>query len=167
MGSVSQSVMVALVALSAVLSLLSPGIFAFPHPHPQLEEGFPFLSFLTNRLYQTKNRLDRRHHQPQRRHSKPCIWPIECGLQLSSRITQRGPKKPKFRFVCTTDINANRKCGFVRSPSRRRWGRNLDGGDNPDVDLRILTDDDEFTWVDDVEYLDVNWTPLAMDYVEV
>ena len=55
----------------------------------------------------------------------------------------------------------------MRTPTRRRWGRNLDGGDNPDVDLRILTDDDEFTWMDDVEYFDVNWNPLAMDYVEV
>ena len=82
-------------------------------------------------------------------------------LHLSTRITQRGPKKSKFRFVCQTDINANRKCGFMRLPSRRRWGRNLDGGDNPDVD------GDEFTWMDDVEYLDVNWNPLSMDYVEV
>ena len=182
------SSLVVVVTLS-LLSLLSQPGLARPHPHPQhqLEDGFPsFLSFLTSRLHQTKNRFDRRHHQPPRHQSKPCVWPIECGygdrqgetaetinnyssfsLNLSSRITQRGPKKSKFRFVCTTDINANRKCGFMRSPTRRRWGRNLDGGDNSDVDLRMLTDDDEFTWVDDVEYVDVNWNPLAMDYVEV
>lgn len=49
----------------------------------------------------------------------------------------------------------------MRLPTRRRWGRNLDGGDNPDVA------DEEITWVDDDEYFNVNWNPLAMDYVEV
>ena len=174
--------MVMVVALTVVLPLLLPGLLALPHPHPQLEDGFPFLSFLTSRLYQTKNRFDRRHHQPHRHQKKPCIWPIECGygfvrkcqywrenvscfsLYLTSRITQPGPRRSRFRFVCQTDINANRKCGFLRSPTRRRRGRNLDGGDNSDVDVR---DDGEFTWLDDVEYFDVNWNPLAMDYVEV
>ena len=82
-------------------------------------------------------------------------------LYASTRITQRGPKKSQLRFVCQTDINANRKCGFMRLPTRRRRGRNLDGGENHDVEV------DEFTWMDGVEYFDVNWNPLSMDYVEV
>ena len=78
--SAVSAIMLRLVALT-VFSLLLPGLLSVAHPHPQLENGFPFLSFLTSRLYQTKNRPDRRHHQPQiqRHQSKPCIWPIECG----------------------------------------------------------------------------------------
>ena len=49
----------------------------------------------------------------------------------------------------------------MRLPTRRRRGRNLDGGENHDVEV------DEFTWMDGVEYFDVNWNPLSMDYVEV
>ena len=82
-------------------------------------------------------------------------------LNWSSRRFKRF-KRPQTRFVCKTDINSKRKCGFRTVPLFKRRPRNLEAEDvGVDVDFELSNTYDLFQqpWTgEDVDYVDVDYS---------